>query len=174
MKLKMKKYNRGTTLVELMIVVSILGVMFTVGPSLLTNIFKLWKVTETRAEVQRDARIALNLIEGLLRQASAASVTLSRQDAAQPPYSKIQFSIPSGDSYTFYQSGTNLWINHVSPTAVVHNRAIASNLRYIAFGYPLITDEQLLSVAVCFQKGTYGQESKNFYLSTQKVKVNNP
>ncbi|MCB4756713.1 MAG: prepilin-type N-terminal cleavage/methylation domain-containing protein [Elusimicrobia bacterium] len=163
----------GVTLVELMVVVAIVGVLVVTGPQLFTNTFKLWRITESRTEVQRDARISLTLIEGLLRQASKDSIVLTRQDANQPPYSKIQFSVPSGDTYHFYQLGRDLWIYHLSPTSVTHNRIIASNLRYVSFGYPVSTDESLLSVAVCFEKGTYAGLTKNFYLSTQKIKVMN-
>jgi len=169
-----QKSQDGTTLTELMVVVAILGVLLTVGPNLFNNTFKLWKNTEAKTETQRDARIALTLIEGLLRQASNASIRLTRSDINQPPYSQIQFSVPSGDAYRFYQVGTDLWIHHLSPTAVVHNRVISKNLRYISFGYPVSTDETLLSVSLCFEKGTFGQESKNFYLSTQRIKVMNP
>jgi len=170
----MNKNNKGTTLVELMVVVAILGVFLTIGPSLLNNTFKLWKNTEAKTETQQDARITLSLIEGLLRQASNASILLTRYSVSQPPYSKIQFSLPSGHTYHFYQFGSNLWIYHQSPTGVTHNRVIAQNLRYISFGYPVSTDETLLSVSLCFQKGTFSGESKNFYLSTQRIKVMNP
>jgi prepilin-type N-terminal cleavage/methylation domain-containing protein len=173
---RQKKYrdSEGTTLPELMVVLAILGVLFTIGPSLFNNTFKLWKITEAKTETQRDARITLNLIESLLRQASISSIVLTRDATTQPPYSKVQFTLPSGDTYHFYQSGTNLWIYHLSPTAVVHNRVIANNLRYISFGYPVSSDETLLSVSLCFQKGTFGQETKNFYLSTQRIKIMNP
>lgn len=169
-----RTHQLGTTLVELMVVVAILGVLFTVGPGLFNNAFKLWKNTEAKTETQRDARVTLGLIEGLLRQASNATVVLTRHNTSQPPYSKIQFSTPAGDTYYFYQSGTDLWIYHQSPTAVVHNRVIAKNLRYISFGYPVSVNETLLSVSLCFEKGTFAQETKNFYLSTQRIKVMNP
>ena len=176
----MNKFNsrklinkKGTTLVELMITVAIIGVLFSVGPDLFKNTFKIWRLTEVQTEVQQDARVTLNLIESLLRQAKTSSVTLTRLDSSQPPYSKIQFTTPAGDTYYFYQSGTNLWIYHLSPTAVVHNRIIATNLRYIAFGYPVSTDEMLLSVSICYERSTYEKQTKDFYLSTQKIKVMN-
>ena len=168
-----KRRRNGTTLVELMVVIAILGIIFSVGPKLLTNVFKLWKTNEARVDVQMNARTTIQLIQGLLRKAEATSIIISRQDATEPPYSKISFTIPKGDSCEFYQLDNELWINHVSATATTHNRVLAKNLRFVSFGFPQISEDSLLSVAVCFQKTTVGDETKDFYLSTQRVQVMN-
>ena len=156
-----------------MIVVAIIGIFISVGPQLLQNIFRLWKTNEARVDVQRSARTCLTLVQNLLRHASANSIEISRFSTDDPPYSQITFTDQDNHTYTFYQNGNELWINHVDPNSITHTRPLAENLRFISFGFPQVTEDNLLSVAICFEKTTYGSATKDFYLSTQRVRVMN-
>lgn len=163
---------RGFTLVELMVTVALVGILISVGPTLLLNLVRFWRVQLGRANVQQNARNALDLVNRNLRQASASSITVSNR-ANQPPYSWIRFSIDVGTGaavgdYGFYQEGTNLKYMSDGSTAT-----IATNLKYLAFTYPKSDDSGIISVSMTFEEATYAGHTKALQLSIEKVRVMN-
>src|SRR6185503_15430525 len=75
--------ERGFTLIELMIAVALLGV----GMAFITNMFlngwRLWKRSYDELNIQRNTRDAVALITRSLREASAATVSISTPAGAQ-------------------------------------------------------------------------------------------
>lgn len=160
--------DHGYSLTELMITVAILGMTSMVVSQLLVSTFKLWKMNQTRLEVQRDARTALSLLESALREASADTVVLTRNSSSEPPYSKISYTSVDGESVSFYQSTGRLIMQRAG-----RFKALSKDLRYITFAYPETTKENLISVALCLEKTAFGATKKDFYLSVQRIKVGN-
>ncbi|MFH1723114.1 MAG: type II secretion system protein [Elusimicrobiota bacterium] len=165
---------KGYTLTEVMIAVAILGLMTAATSRLLTTTFRVWKLDQTRLETQRDARTALNLVQSLLREASADGILLTRLSAAEPPYSKIEFSDADGRVHRFYQQENSLIMQRYDVFLGTHTRSLTDDLRYAAFAYPDTTKDNLLSVALCLEKEAYWGEKRDFYLSVQRVQVGNP
>ncbi len=162
-----KAQESGFTLTEMLLSVAILGILFTVIPVLLLQMTKLQRQNEARIEIQREARVALDLVNRQLRQAQAASVTIDRV-SNQPFCSRIQFTKEDGNSVNFHQNGTNLNMMVSGSTTT-----IAKNLLYMAFTYPATSDRALISVSLTTQKATYNQEVKNLQLSVEKVRLMN-
>src|SRR5947207_13439338 len=102
------KSDRGFTLTEAMLVVAILGIVFALGPQLLTQVTRYYYVHNAKIEIQRDARGALDTMNRFLRQATSAGITIS-QVTGQPPYSQITFTTEGGVRMQFYQLGNKLY-----------------------------------------------------------------
>lgn len=168
----MVKKKKGFTLIELMITVAIIGIIMSVGPTLLLNIFQFFRMQMARAKVQQNARITLDLINRNLRQATGTSVVIS-QRTSQPPYSWITFTIDNGSGealgdYGFYQEGKYLRYMKNGSTST-----ISDNLKYLAFTYPRSDDDGIVSVSMTFEEATYSGYSKALQLSIEKVRVMN-
>jgi prepilin-type N-terminal cleavage/methylation domain-containing protein len=161
------RYGRGTTLVEVMIAVAILGIVFSLGPSILTNITRFSRLSRARIETQRNARDTLNQINQALRQASAATVVVS-QEGTESPFSAISFNTVDGRFMKFYQSGNHLNFVHNTGTST-----IADGLRYIAFTYPRTDNSYIISVSVTFEKETYQGGTKALQMAIEKVRIMN-
>lgn len=149
-----------------MMVVAILGIVFTMGPTLLTQVVRFYYLHLAKTEIQRDARASLDVINRFLRQAQASTVVVD-QATGQPPYSRITFGLLDGTSMRFYQQGQTLY--QVNRSTI----AISSNLRYIAFTYPRSDDPTILSVAMTMEKAIYQGGTKALELSVEKVRVMN-
>jgi prepilin-type N-terminal cleavage/methylation domain-containing protein len=156
----------GFTLMESLMVAAIIGVVVLIGPKVMVNLVRFYNLHTAKIEIQRDARVALDLINRLLRQGKSYTVVID-QATNQPPYSRISFETVSGEDVTFYQKGTELFI--VNPSTV----AISKNLRYIAFTYPRSDDPTIVSVAITMEKATYQGGKKALELSIEKVRVMN-
>ena len=157
---------------ELMIVVAILGVVVSVGSRLFIQTTRFVRLSSARSEIQRDARMALANMNREIRQAQASSVVVD-QAAGQPPQSRITFTRykPDGSSQTvsYYQQGKKLYLQ----VGAQAGRAIAENLRYIAFTYPKTDDGTIISVSVTFEKATYEAQTKSLQMAVEKVRIMN-
>ena len=81
----------GFTMVEMLIGLVILGIISSLASRAMTSTYQFFKLSMARAEIQRDSRFALDLMNRQLRQARASSVVVTSKDTTQPPYSKIVF-----------------------------------------------------------------------------------
>lgn len=158
----------GYTILELMVVVTILGVIAAVGPLLLTNVERFFDQDSARAELQRDARVALDQMNRTLRQASAATVIVT-EGAGQPPYSKISFMLPDGTPVAFELENRRLLRVSGGSTSL-----LAGNVEYLAFTYPQSDDNTALSITMTLRKRVYGGGSTTLQAAIAKVRVMNP
>lgn len=164
--MRRRSSRSGFTLIEALMTVAIMGIVFALGPALLLQMTRFFRQNRARVEIQRDARNVLDLINRNLRQAKASTVVV---DAAsgQPPYSRIAFTKAQGNALTFYQQGTTLYM--VSGGT----KAISSNLRYLAFTYPRSDEDNIISVSITMETGTFETKTKALQLSVEKVRVMN-
>lgn len=161
------KTERGVTLVELMVVVAIIGVMATVGPDLYKQVRRFFFLSNTRVELQRDARASMYLITRQLRQAKSNTIVITRE-TGQPYYSKITFTDIDGRQVVFYQTGKDLYMAVNSQVSKV-----CSNLRYLAFAFPRSDDMGIISVALTVEKTMYEARTKALHMASEKVRVMN-
>jgi Tfp pilus assembly protein PilE len=166
MKISIKKCS-GITLTELMIATVVTSILLAVVGNILLGQIRFSRLTNARADIQRDARESIDTINRYLRQAKASSVTISTP-ASQPPCSQITFTHINGQSYSFYQSGADLIM---SVNGI--NKKISQNLRTLFFAFPHTDEPTIISVSVCFEKATYEGRSKTLQLSVEKVRIMN-
>ena len=157
----------GYTLTELMMVVAILGILSTVGPTLLISMQNFFLMTSARYEIQRDARTTLDTVNRYLRQAVASTVIMDTP-AGQGPFSRIRFLHVDGRYMEFRQSGSQLIQVIGTASSVVSN-----NLIYIAFTFPHTDDISIISVSITMGKNIQLSKRKVLELTIQKVRVMN-
>ncbi len=156
----------GYTLTEMMMVVAIMGILATVGPTMLTQMQNFFLMTSARYEIQRDARTTLDTVNRYLRQAVARTVVIDTN--GQGPFSRIRFRHVDGRYMEFRQSGHDLI--QVIGTA---QSVVSRNLLYIAFTYPHTDDVSIISVAITMGKSIQLGRRKVLELTIQKVRIMN-
>ena len=164
----MKLWNkRGYTLTELMMVVAIIGILATVGPTMLIQMQNFFLMTGARYEILRDARTTLDTVNRYMRQAVATTVVMDTP-AGQGPFSRIRFRHVDGRYIEFRQQGSKL-------IQVIDNATstVSSNLIYIAFTYPHTDDISIISVSITMGKSIQLGRRKVLELTIQKIRVMN-
>ncbi|MDE2038898.1 MAG: prepilin-type N-terminal cleavage/methylation domain-containing protein [Elusimicrobia bacterium] len=157
----------GYTLTELMIVVAILGTIFTVAPMLLTQLQNFYLMTSARSDIERDARASLDLIDRFVRQAVDGTIIIDTP-SGEGPYSRIRFKLVDGRSVDFHQNGNQLVASIDGNTSIV-----SSNLVYIAFTFPRSDDPSIVSISLTMGKSIQLGRKKVLELTVQQVRVMN-
>lgn len=157
----------GYSLTEMLMVVAIIGILASVGARLLLQINRYFIMTNSRAELQREARAAMYVMNRNLRQGSIGSITIDRA-ASQPFYSRLTFTKITGDRMIFSQNGTNL-----VQTVGTKTRILTKNVKYLAFTFPRSDDLSVISVALTLEKRIYEGRTKALHMASEKVRVMN-
>ena len=160
--------RRGVTLMELLIVVGILGALFTVAAPILTQANRQFILNRTRVELQQEARSVMYVITRNLRQARAGSITVDRAAAGQPFYSRLSFTKQQGNALVFQQEGTVLY-QVIGGT----RRPLSKNLKYLAFTFPRSDDMGIVSVSLTLEKNIFEGRKKALHMASEKVRVMN-
>jgi prepilin-type N-terminal cleavage/methylation domain-containing protein len=164
----------GVTLMELMVVLGIVSILFTVAAPILLQANRQFIMVRTKVQLQQEARGIMYVITRALRQAQANSIVITRASTSQPYYSKITFTTEQSsttlvsNNYVFQQQGMVLYqlINS-------QQRVLSSNLNYLAFTFPRSDDMSMISVSITLQKGIYEGRTKALHMASEKVRVMN-
>lgn len=159
--------RRGYTLVELMMVVAIIGIIAMIGPRMMIQIQDFWLLTRARAEIQRDARTALENITRFLRQAKYRTIIIDTP-SGQGPYSRIRFNHVNGTYCEFRQESDEL-IQHIGG----NEKAISKNLVFLSFSFPRSDYPRLVNVSMTMGKSAIRGQRKELQLTVEKVRVMN-
>lgn len=159
--------KRGWTMVELMIATAIVGLLALVVAPLIIQTTRFFLMNTARAEVQRDARTVLEIINRFLRQGNSATISID-QVAGQPSRSRITFTTYPGINMVFYQQGRTLYHTFSGNT-----KPLSKNLKFIAFSYPRSDDPTILSVAITMEKDIFEGRTKALELSIERVRIMN-
>ena len=158
----------GYSLTEMMLVVAILGILSTVGPMLITQTNRFFLMTTTKADLQKEARAAMYVINRNLRQAQSNTIIIDRSAAGQPFYSRITFTKIQGTTMRFHQNG-----NQLIQTVGNNTKILTKNVRYLAFNFPRSEDLTIVSIGMTLEKSTYGGLTKALHMASEKVRVMN-
>ncbi|OGS19307.1 MAG: hypothetical protein A3J83_07240 [Elusimicrobia bacterium RIFOXYA2_FULL_40_6] len=164
------KKNSGLTLIELMVVAVILGIIMLAVNEFLGNGLQFFSSNQAKLEIQRDARRIINLLNRNLRQSRASSIVISSYDTNQPPWSYISFETIDNKSYHFYQKDTKMYMCDLTRGAT---QQIAENLRHLTFCYPMLPNDEIISISLCFEKYSLSRNVKSLQLSVEKVRIMN-
>ena len=161
------KRSPGYSLIEIMMVVTIMGIMSLVGPQLMVQLQTFYLQTTARSEIQRDARATVDVINRFLRQAKYRTSIID-SPASQGPYSRLRFTHVDGRQFEYSQTGNQL-VQKVDTKQTV----LTHNLMYLAFTFPRSDYPRLVSVSITMQKQTYKSQKKVLELTVQKIRVMN-
>jgi|GEM_PF-410341 len=162
------RFLTGFTLIEAMIVITILGILITVGPNLLNDVNKFFFLNDARIEIQREIRVIMDLMNRNIRQSLPDTVVVS-EDSGQPPYSKISFTTLDGRNVIYKQNGRQL-------ISIVDNnqKVLSENLYYLAFTYPQTDVNTVISISLTLQKRTFESKTTAIQMAITKVRIMNP
>lgn len=157
----------GYSLIELLMVVAIIGILASVGGRMMLQANRYFIMTNTRMELQREARAAMYVINRSVRQGSVGSVVVD-QAAGQPYYSRLTFNKVQGTRMIFSQSGTNL-----IQTVGARTRTLSKNLKYMSFSFPRSDDLTVISISITLEKAIYQGRVKALHMTSEKVRLMN-
>ena len=157
----------GYSLTEMLMAVAIIGILASVGARMMLQVNRYFIMTNTRTDLQREARDLMSVINRNLRQARADSIRIDTVPG-QPFYSRLTFTKIQGTTMTFYLSGTNL-IQVVGSK----NRTLTKNIKHLAFTLPRSDDLSIVSVSVTLEKAIYQGRTKALHMASEKVRVMN-
>ena len=158
----------GYSLVEVMITVAILGIISSVGATMMLSANRFFMLTKTRNDLQKEARTALYVMTRELRQGTVASITIDRLSANQPFYSRITFAKIQGNTMVFEQSGHNL-----IQLDGTHKITLSTRVEYLAFTFPRSDQLSILGVSLTLQENTYQGQKKALHMASEQVQVMN-
>ncbi|OGS22769.1 MAG: hypothetical protein A2252_10615 [Elusimicrobia bacterium RIFOXYA2_FULL_39_19] len=160
----------GLTLIELMVVTMIIGIIMLGVQTFFGNGLRFFKIQQSKMETQRDARRCLSLLNRKLRESKSTTIIVSRIDSTQPPCSSIYFQTVKDEQFRFFQSGTKLYMADLNRGAT---QQIAENLRHITYCYPMLSNDKIISISICFEKYSKSPDVKSLQLSVEKVRIMN-
>jgi prepilin-type N-terminal cleavage/methylation domain-containing protein len=162
---KLKSQN-GFTLPEVIVVMTMVMILALVAPRLFTDMIRFYQFHNAKIDVQRDARVSLDVVNRFLRQGLQSSVTID-QLAGQPPYSRITFQMPNSETVEFYQKGNQLYQVGLSTSV------LSQNLQTLSFMYPRTNDPSIISVSMTMSKPTFRNDADVVEVAIEKIRVMN-
>lgn len=164
---KKPRGRAGYSLTEMMMAVAIIGILASVGARIMLQTNRYFIMTNTRTDLQREARDLMSIINRNLRQAQSASIKIDTVPG-QPFYSRLTFTKVQGTTMTFYLNGKDL-IQVVG----ANNRTLTKNIKHLAFTFPRSDDLSIVSVSVTLEKGVFEGRTKALHMASEKVRVMN-
>ena len=160
--------KKGWTLVEVLIVVTMVGVLSLSVSSIFYNIWQFYRISYAQKELQEEARVIMELITRNLRNGISNSIVISRYDDTQPYYSKIDFYTIDGSRVSYYQIDRTLYqeING-------NKKILSKNVTYFAITLPRTYELSIVSVAITLEKEVYELKKKALHMASEKVMVMN-
>ncbi|MEN3013465.1 MAG: hypothetical protein ABDH23_02475 [Endomicrobiia bacterium] len=161
--------KKGWTLVELMIIVTMFGILSLSVSSLFLQIWRFYRITLVQKELQEEARTILELIMRNLRNGRSNTIVISRYNSQQPPYSKIDFYTVDGLFVSYYQVGRTLYekIGNMQP------KMLSKSITYFAVTFPRSYEMNIVSIALTLEKDLYEIRKKALHMASEKVMVMN-
>ena len=168
-----RERRRGYSLLEVMMVVTILGIVSSVGARLLLQANRYFIFTQAKADLQRQARAAMYVITSQLRQAQASTIVID-QAAGQPYYSRVTFTpLGAATSISIEQNGTKLMQLAGTCLAASCQHILATHLLYLAITFSESDNMSIVSVSMTLQENTYQGHTKALHMASEQVQVMN-
>ncbi len=160
--------KKGWTLVEVLIVVTMIGVLSLSVSSIFYNIWQFYKMSYAQKELQEEARVIMELIRRNLRNGISDTIVISRYDDTHPYYSKIDFNTLDGSRVSYYQIDRTLYQQIDG-----NKKVLSKNVTYFAITPSKTYELNIISVAITLEKEVYELKKKALHMASEKVMVMN-
>jgi Tfp pilus assembly major pilin PilA len=159
----------GQSLLQLLLTVAVMGVLGIITVRLMRAVLVTSIKEKASLDLHQGSRQARDMLVAGLRNASASSVIITRQDSTQPPMSKVCFIDAGGNSITFFQEGRRFYRGTwTSTTATVDTRAALLNNFVERFNvyYPNVKNINQISFALMARASPMSNTVKTVELLT--------
>jgi hypothetical protein len=130
--------------------------------------------TRTKGDLQRESRAAMYVMTRELRQAVSNSIVIDRASATQPFYSRVTYQkVGAATTTTFAQNGVNLVMYQGNCLVTACQKALATDLLYLAVTFPQSDDMTIISVSMTLQENIYQGQTRALHMASEKVQVMN-
>ncbi len=160
--------KKGLTLVELLVVISVLGIVSLVVPQILLNVYRFYRINRAQVELQQQARVIMELVTKHLRNAVSDTIKISNEPG-EPYYSKIEFQTVDGSTVCYYQSNRKVYQTVNNITKPLSNK----NVVYLAFTFPQSYNLGIVSVSFTLEEYVYEIKYKQLHMASEKVRIMN-
>lgn len=160
--------KKGWTLIELLVIVTIIGILSLSVSSIFLQIWRFYRITVVQKELQEEARTIMELVTRNLRNARSSTLIFSRYNSVQPPYSKVSFTTIDGKNVSYYQIGRVLYQNIDGNVKI-----LSKSITYFAVTPPRSYDLTIVSIALTLEKDLYDIRRKALHMASEKVMVMN-
>ncbi|OGR83809.1 MAG: hypothetical protein A2902_03825 [Elusimicrobia bacterium RIFCSPLOWO2_01_FULL_64_13] len=169
--------GRGVTLVEMMISLTIMGIIAYSFTQVQSYITRFTLVSKAKQETTQESRTALTVMQKMIQQGSAGTFVIDQVDG-EPPYSRLYFQTTTFDGtdreFYLYQYGSNLYMDYRDVGAAAwKQKLLTPNVRFISFFYPITFDNRLISVSLTVSKKTAEAKETFLQMALQKVRIIN-
>jgi prepilin-type N-terminal cleavage/methylation domain-containing protein len=178
--------RRGYSLIEVMMVVTIVGILGSVGGLIFTQLESFYVTVNARTIIQRDDRASLDIMDRFLRQAQKATVCIDSPGSSPACscmgglgtsggyWSRICFSTIDGRNLRFFQNGTTLSMAlQPSSGGSYDSSTLSKNVCYLAFSFSNTNDPSIISVALASSQAVQLSRQDVLEMSIQKVRIMN-
>lgn len=162
------KNNKGWTLVELLIVVTMFGILTLSISSMFTHIWQFYRLSWAQKELQEEARVIMELVTRNLRNGISDSISIDRYDNTQPYYSRVTFNTIDGHLVSYYQIDRTLYQNIDGNIKI-----LSKNLTYFAITFPKSYEQNIISIALTLEKDIYEIKKKALHMASERVMIMN-
>lgn len=169
--------ERGVTLIELMMAVTISGIIGLVFTDAQKFIVRFTLLAKAKQETVQESRTALLVMQKLVQQGSATTFVID-SSTGQPAYSRLYFEATDVDGvakqYRIYQIESTLYLDYKKQSDSSWNqKVLTKKVRFVSFFYPRTTDNRLLSISLTISKSTAEGKETFLQLALQKVRIQN-
>jgi prepilin-type N-terminal cleavage/methylation domain-containing protein len=159
----LRRHGHGFTLVELVAVIVVAGIIFSIGSVLLGNVFSSYSLKREFAHADWQAKVALERMARELRAVRSATAA----DLAFPSAGEIRFVDTDGNNVCFYLNAGRLWRAENTPAQAcgsTNPQVLADNVTALTFTYwdntgaamaALADDVYYITVAINVVEGSY-------------------
>jgi hypothetical protein len=148
----------GQTLLQLMITLAIMGILGVLVAKLTSKVGLAWVTQQLYSRLDFGAQSTRRLLTSQIRDASAASVIITRVGVGQPLCSKVAWIDASGSSRTVYQVDNRLyaadWTYSITATANVQT-VVREGLKAFAVYYPNSKDMSKIAFNLIMSKQVF-------------------
>jgi prepilin-type N-terminal cleavage/methylation domain-containing protein len=157
----------GWTMVELMVVITVIGIISISFPQIISQINKFYKINQVQVSLQQEARVIMDTITRNLREAQSDTIKIDCIPG-QMYYSRINFITINNRNITYYLTGRTLRQNIDGNVQI-----LSRDVTYLSFSLPKSYDLTIVSVAFTLEKELYELQRKSLHMASEKVRIMN-
>jgi len=161
--------NSGYSITEMMIVMLITGIVFSLGYMLFINYYENYRSSSAKLTLQNESRTAMEVMMKHIPQAKSDTVIITEYDSvAQPPHSLIGFATIDDVNFKFYQNNNKLVMESNNTV-----RILSTHLRRVVFSFPQSDDYTYIAISLNLEMPAHGSTNTTLQVTADQIRIMN-